>query len=353
MENTDMNIKTARQHLLDGQVIPAMPLTLEEDGTWSEKYQRALTRYYLDAGAGGLAVGVHSTQFEIREPQHQIYRPILQLCSGEIDGWLGGGRPFLKIAGICGDTKQASAEAEIALNSGYHAGLLSMTAMKGATLVEKIAHCRALADVIPVIGFYLQPTIGGCIFPYGFWRELAEIENVIGIKIAPFDRYATLDVVRAVIDSGRDDMVLYTGNDDNIINDLLTPYEFNGTRRRIAGGLLGQWAVWTQRAVTMLEEIKESRRSNDGRLDGKWLTRNAQLTDANGVIFDAANQFKGCVPGIMEVLRRQGLAPSIRCLDPNEVLSPGQAGEIDRITAAYPELQDGDFVRENLTRWLG
>ncbi len=351
-ENTNMNITEARTHLLEGQVIPAMPLALNEDGTWSERHQRALARYYVDAGAGGLAVGVHSTQFEIREPFHGLFEPVLQLCSEEIDNWLGGKRPFLKVSGICGETKQAVAEAELARNCGYSAGLLSMTAMKDASLDEKIAHCREVADVIPVIGFYLQATIGGCVYSYEFWKKFAEIENVIAIKMAPFDRYATLDVIRAVADSGRDDIALYTGNDDNIINDLLTPFSINGKELRIVGGLLGQWAMWTERAVAMLAEIKIARDASDGKIESEWLSQNAHLTDANGVIFDAGNQFRGCIPGIMEILRRQGLVPSIRCLNPREILSPGQSQELDRITAAYPELQDDEFVRTNLDRWL-
>lgn len=329
-----------------------MPLAMEQDGSWSEKYQQALVRYYVDAGAGGLAVGVHSTQFEIREPQHALFELVLHLCSQEVDHWIGDRRPFIKVAGVCGNTGQAVAEAALARDAGYDAGLLSMSAMKEATLEEKIAHCQEVAAVIPVIGFYLQPTIGGCVYPYEFWRAFAEIENVLAIKMAPFDRYATIEVIRAVVDSGREDIALYTGNDDNIINDLLTPFEVSGIQRQIVGGLLGQWAVWTKRAVAMLDEIKALRRSGAGKIDATWLTRNAQLTDANGVIFDAGNQFSGCIPGIMEILRRQGLVPSIRCLNPDEVLSPGQAEELDRIVACYPEWQDDDFVRENLDRWL-
>ncbi len=348
-----MDTQEARAHLLEGQVIPAMPLALEQDGTWSEKYQRALARYYVDAGAGGVAVGVHSTQFEIREPQHGLFEPVLKMCLEEIDRWLGDSRPFIKVAGICGNTGQAVAEAELVKKIGYDAGLLSMSAMKEATLEEKISHCQEVADIIPVIGFYLQPTIGGCVYPYEFWRAFAEIENVVAIKMAPFDRYATIDVIRAVMDAGRDDIALYTGNDDNIINDLLTPFEMGGRQGQIVGGLLGQWAVWTERAVAMLGEIKQARQSASGQFDAAWLTRNAQLTDANGVIFDAGNQFAGCIPGIMEILRRQGLVPSVRCLNPDEVLSPGQLEELDRIAAYYPELQDDGFVKENLDRWLG
>jgi len=252
---------------------------------------------------------------------------------------------------VCGETAQATEEARTAADAGYHAGLLSLTAMKGQEESEIVEHCRAVAEIIPVFGFYLQPDIGGLKLSYAFWRAFAGIGNVIAIKMAPFNRYYTLDVVRAVIESGREDIALYTGNDDNIINDLLTPFSFGGVERRIVGGLLGQWAVWTKRAVELLEEIKVVRASESVPLE--WLTRNAGLTDANGVLFDAANGFKGCVPAIMEVLRRQGLLPSRRCLDPAADLSPGQEEEIDRVCAAYPWLIDDDFVAANLERWLG
>jgi dihydrodipicolinate synthase/N-acetylneuraminate lyase len=328
-----------RQHLLEGQVIPACPLALNQDGTWSERHQRALARYYVESGAGGLAVGVHSTQFEIRDPQHALFEPVLELVAAELpDG-------FAKIAGICGDTPQAIAEAEFALNHGYQAGLLSMKAVSSSPDSAILAHCREVAGTIPIIGFYLQPAVGGRIFNYSFWREFAEIENVVAIKIAPFDRYLSIDVVRAVIDSGREDIALYTGNDDNIIADLLTPFPGG---RRIVGGLLGQWGVWTKNAVATLAEIK----STGSEIPEKLLTDNAILTEANAIIFDSANGFAGCIPGIMEVLRRDGLAPSTRCLNPEEMLSPGQAEELDRLEKAYPHLSDSTFIAENLDRWL-
>ncbi len=344
-----MKIDLIRAHLLAGQAIPAMPLALNEDGSWSRRHQRALVRYYLDAGVGGMAVGVHSTQFEIRDPDHALFEPVLRLCAEEMDSWPGDdARSCLKIAGICGKTEQALQESDLALRLGYQAGLLSMTALgDDVSQDELIAHCEAVSRVIPIIGFYLQLSVGGRILPYGFWKRFAEIENVVAIKIAPFNRYATNDVVRAVIASGRRDIALYTGNDDSIITDLLTEFEFNGKRQRIVGGLLGQWGVWTKRAVESLEEIK----STPG-CDQSWLTKNAQLTDANGVIFDAANDFRGCIPGILEVLRRQGVVPSNRCLNPNEKLSPGQLEELNRIQQSYPDLIDDEFVSENLERWL-
>ncbi len=339
-----------RNSLAEGLVIPASPLALTGEGKWSRRHQRALVRYYLEAGAGGLAVGVHTTQLEIREPQHGIYEPVLDFVSEAIDEELEAGRNFVKVAGVCGETAQAVAEARVAAAAGYHAGLLSLTAMKGHPERAIVEHCRRVAEVIPVFGFYLQPTIGGLKLSYRFWREFAAIENVVAIKMAPFNRYDTIDVVRAVIEAGREDIALYTGNDDNIINDLLTPFEFGGVERRIVGGLLGQWAVWTRQAVEMLEEIKAVRAGRN--VPAEWLKKNVALTDANAVLFVVANDFHGCVPGIMEVLRRQGLLASRRCLNPGEDLSPGQAEEIDRVGAAYPWLVDDAFVAANVERWL-
>lgn len=350
-----MDTTELRSHLAAGQVIPAMPLALHEDRTWSQRHQRALVRYYLEAGAGGLAVGVHSTQFEIREPEHALFRPVLEFCSREIDRFLPSGRPFAKIAGICGGTGQAATEAAFARECGYHAGLLSLAALPEATDAELVEHCRAVAEEIPLVGFYLQAAIGGRSYSLEFWREFAKIDKVVAIKMAPFDRYATLDVVRAVAESGREDIALYTGNDDNIIHDLLTPFpvpaaggggEETGTRR-IVGGLLGQWAIGTKRAVELLDRI----RSGEGDAS-EWARRNAGLTDFNSAIFDPAHGFAGCLSGMNEMLRRDGLVPSRACLEESERLSPGQAEELDRVTAAYPEWSDSAFIRENLERWL-
>ena len=329
-------MRSWQQHLGDGQVIPACPLALRDDASWCQDHQRKLIQYYLDAGAGGLAVAVHTTQFAIRDPKHGLLEPVLRFVSDVIDGHLEAERGFVKVAGICGKTEQASSEARLAVDCGYHAGLLSLTAMAGHSEDEIVAHSRSVAEIIPVFGFYLQPDIGGLKLSYRFWHAFAEIPNVVAIKMAPFNRYDTLDVIRAVIDAGRDDIALYTGNDDNIIADLLTRFEYGGVTRYIVGGLLGQWAVWTETAVKMLQEIKAIRGCEQ--IPSRWLTLNAQLTDANGALFDAANRYAGCIPGISEVLRRQGLLPSTRCLDPHEVLSPGQLDEIDRVSAAYPHL---------------
>ena len=329
-----------RQRYLEGHVIPACPLPLTKDGKWSERHQRALARYYAESGAGGLAVGVHSTQFEIRDPQHGLFEPVLELVAAELPD------TALKIAGICGDTAQALAEAEFALGCGYQAGLLSMKAVGDRPDAEILAHCREVAAAIPVVGFYLQPAVGGRVFSYRFWREFVEIENVVALKLAPFDRYLTIDVVRALTESGRDDIALYTGNDDNIIADLLTTFPGG---QKIVGGLLGQWGVWTKNAVDLVAQIKSL---PDGTIPAGLMTENAILTEANAAIFDAANGFAGCIPGIMEVLRRNGLAPSNRCLNPEEILSPGQAEELDRIERSYPHLSDRDFIQENLERWL-
>lgn len=350
-----------RDSLRAGQVIPALPLMLNEDGLWSPRHQRAIVRYYCEAGCGGIAVGVHSTQFAIRDAKHNLYESILRLVSDELDQMITNRTaadaaaipesPVIRIAGLCGRTEQAIAEAQLATSIGYHAGLLSLAAWTHDDEAEIVGHCRRVADVMPIIGFYLQPAVGGRVLSHSFWRQFCEIDNVVAIKIAPFNRYQTLDVVRAVALSGREDIALYTGNDDNIIIDLLTRFEFAGKQVKIVGGLLGQWGVWTRSAVEMLREIKTVRHRET--IPTTWLTRNASLTDANAAIFDAANQFAGCIPGIMEVLRRQGLAPSRRCLDPCEHLSPGQIEELDRIAGMYPELNDDSFVSENLLRWLG
>ena len=344
-----------RQHLLSGHAIPAQPLALDLNRKFSERHQRAITRYYVAAGVGGLAVGVHSTQFEIREPQHGLFKPVLELAARTIDEELAKSpRPFIKISGICGRTDQAVREAELAKSFGYQAGLLSMSAFKTDTEDAMIEHCRKVADVIPVVGFYLQPAAGGRLLGYSFWRRFAEIPNVIAIKLAPFNRYQTIDVMRALAESGREDIALYTGNDDSIVVDLFTPFTFeqNGKKvtRRIVGGLLGHWGVWTRSAVQLLEEIKQAR--TKGTLDVRWLERSIAVTDMNAALFDSANGFRGCIPGILEVLRRGGLVPSINCLNPHEVLSPGQAEELTRVARAYPELTDDTFVAANRDKWL-
>jgi dihydrodipicolinate synthase/N-acetylneuraminate lyase len=340
--------------LHDGLVIPAQPLALTEERKLDERRQRALTRYYIAAGAGGVAVGVHSTQFEIRDPQHNLFEPVLRLAAEEV-ARAKLDRPFIKIAGICGPVEQALKEAETAVRLGYDAGLVSMGGLGSLSEEQHLERVKAVAEVIPVVGFYLQPSVGGRIFSYSFWRQLAEIEGVIAIKIAPFNRYQTIDVVRAVCNSSRrDEIALYTGNDDNIVNDLLTTYRFQvdgkTVEKKIVGGLLGHWCVWTKKAVELLEEIKKVR--NSATLSAEWYTRNIEVTEANAAFFDPAHNFAGCIPGIHEVLRRQGLMQGTWCLNPHEVLSPGQSEEIDRIYREYPHLNDDDFVKAHLEEWL-
>ncbi len=347
-----------RAHLLAGQVIPAHPLALTERRTLDERRQRALTRYYVEAGAGGIAVGVHTTQFAIRAPQHALYRPVLELAAETARAARSAhgvdATPFALIAGAVGDTRQAVREAETAATLGYDMVLLGLGALAAASDRALVAHCRAVAAVLPLFGFYLQPAVGGRVLGYSFWREFAELPRAWAIKIAPFNRYRTLDVVRAVVDAGRDDLALYTGNDDSIVTDLLTPFPAGPAprhqpARHITGGLLGQWAVWTRAAVRLLDRVHGAR---GGSLDPALLTEGAALTDANGAIFDTAHDFAGSIPGIHEVLRRQGLLAGTWCLDPAESLSPGQREEIARVVAAYPFLRDDEFVRDHLDRWL-
>ena len=338
-----------------GTVIPAHPLALTTERRLDEQRQRALSRYYIAAGAGGLAVGVHTTQFAIREPRIGLFEPVLRLAAEEMDREdRVRPEPLIRIGGICGETTQAVREAELLRDLKYNAGLLSLAAAKDLDDRALIAHCREVAQVIPLIGFYLQPAVGGRELSYSFWRQFAETENVVAIKIAPFNRYQTLDVVRAVAESGRN-IALYTGNDDNIVIDLVTPYVFriNGKprERRIVGGLLGHWAVWTKRAVELLDECHTAAR-NDKPVAASLLRKSAEVTDTNAAFFDAAQRFAGCIAGLHEVLRRQGLLKGIWCLDPTESLSPGQMEEIDRVYAAYPHLNDDDFVRSNLETWL-
>ena len=337
--------------LRKGAVIPAHPLALTAARELDERRQRALSRYYIDAGAGGLAVGVHTTQFAIRDTG--LYEPVLRLAAEEMDGWTD--RPLVRIAGLVGRTSQALAEADVALGLGYHAGLLSLAAFRGASEDEIIDHCRAVAARIPLVGFYLQPAVGGVLLPQTFWRRFAEIDNVVAIKMAPFNRYRTLDVVRGVVAAGAEERVaLYTGNDDHIVLDLLTSF---AVRRgdedvvvRVRGGLLGHWSVWVKRAVELLERTQAA--AEHGAVTADLLQLDSQVTDCNAAIFDVANDFHGCLAGCHEVLRRQGLLAGIWCLDPNEWLSPGQADEIDRVRADYPHLTDDEFVAENLSRWL-
>jgi len=323
-----------------------------------EKHQKALTRYYIDSGAGGIAVGVHTTQFEIRDPRVGLFKPVLALASQTADEYLAKSKlpAIFKIAGVCGKTPQAVKEAEFALEAGYHAVLLSLAAFKKNDVRKILAHCREIASIIPVVGFYLQPVVGGRILPYEFWRKFAEIANVIAIKIAPFNRYQTLDVVKAVCHTGREkDISLYTGNDDNIVIDLLTQYKIPtpaGEKSiRIVGGLLGHWAFWTKCAVELLNEI-HGLVDSEQPVSPQMFTLAAQVTDANAAVFNAVNNFAGCIAGVHEVLRRQGLMTGTWCINPKETLSQNHKKQIDEIYAVYPHFNDDDFVKQNLHKWL-
>jgi dihydrodipicolinate synthase/N-acetylneuraminate lyase len=338
METTEL-----RARLLQGLVIPAHPLALNSLRRLDERRQRALTRYYLAAGAGGLAVGVHTTQFAIRHPETGLLEPVLALAAEEARR---AGRPVVQIGGICGPTAQAVREAQLLADLGYHAGLVSLAALPTASESELIEHCRELARLLPLVGFYLQPAVGGRLLSRVFWRRFFEIERVVAVKVAPFNRYQTLDVIQGLAESSRTDIALYTGNDDSIVPDLVTPFRCSGHDWRFSGGLLGHWAVWTRRAVELLERCHREPVSAD------LLRLGVEVTDCNAAFFDAANHFRGCIAGIHEVLRRQGLLEGTWCLDPAETLSPGQAAEIDRVCRSYPHLSDDEFVAANIDSWL-
>ncbi len=345
-----------RPALLAGMVIPAHPLALDRQRQFDALRQRALTRYYLDSGAGGLAVGVHTTQFEIRDPRYNLFEPVLALAAETVDEWeQRHKRRIVRIAGLCGATAQAVGEAQTARELGYHAGLLSLAAFKGAREADILLHCRRVAEEMPLFGFYLQPAVGGIPLSYPFWRSFLEIPNVLAVKVAPFNRYATLEVARALAESGRvGEVALYTGNDDHILFDLLAAFVFqvNGNEVRVGfqGGLLGHWACWTRQAVEHLARCQQARQA--GVISGELLALANQVTDCNAAFFDAAHAYAGVLPGVNEVLRRQGLLESNLCLNEHEQLSPGQIEEIERVYQAYPHLNDDAFVRENLDRWL-
>lgn len=351
-------VDSIRRSLHGGVVIPASPLALNSARQWDERRQRGLWRYYSDSGVGGIAVGVHTTQFAIRDPKVGLFEPLLQLAREEFNS-IDAKRqtPLIRVAGVCGRTEQAVAEATVAADHGFHLGLLSLGAMGNAGISELVEHCREVGNVLPLFGFYLQPAAGGIVLPYRFWRRFLESESLAAIKVAAFNRYQTIDVVRAVVESARDDVALYTGNDDNIVMDLLTPYRFavnndeDVRERRFVGGLLGHWACWTQRAVELLQQCQSTVRLGEA-VDGELLRQNVEVTDANAAVFDVANGFAGCIPGVHEVLRRQGLLEGGWCLDPQEMLSPGQAAEIDRVCELYPHLTDDQFVAKHLDDWL-
>jgi len=347
--------KSVLGRLRSGVMIPAHPLALTSARKLDDRRQRALTRYYLAAGAGGVAVGVHTTQFEIRDAG--LLRPVLELGAEEVARFERGRKePTVRVAGVIGPTKQALGEARLAADLGYDLALVGLGGLRDASIDDLVAHIRAVGEILPVFGFYLQPSVGGRILPYEFWRRVAEIDAVQAIKIAPFNRYQTLDVVRAVAESGRlGEIALYTGNDDDIVSDLVTPYRFSAEPdapvARIVGGLLGHWAVWTRRAFEHFKECK--RVVGDGLpVPTALLELGRQITDANAAFFDPQHGFRGCIAGLHEVLRRQGLLDNLQLLDPDARLSPGQAEEIDRVYRAYPHLNDDLFIAERLDRWL-
>jgi dihydrodipicolinate synthase/N-acetylneuraminate lyase len=350
------NNNAALAALQAGTVIPAHPLALNKSRQLDERRQRALSRYYIAAGVGGLAVGVHTTQFAIHDPKVDLLKPVLALAAEEMNrADASRPAPLIRVAGICGDAAQAVREATTARELGYQLGLVNLAAMRGSTIEQLLDHCRAVAEVIGLFGFYLQPAVGGIELPIEFWHGFCQIENARAIKIAAFDRYRTFTVIRAVVESGRDDIALYTGNDDNIVNDLITPYEImceeSPVVRRMVGGLLGHWAVWSSKAVELHQNCRSIAERSEA-IPPNLLQLANQVTDMNAAIFDAANNFRGCIPGIHEVLRRQGLLQGIWCLDENETLSPGQSEEIDRVIRSYPHLTDDDFVRQHLQLWL-
>ncbi|MBS4220210.1 dihydrodipicolinate synthase family protein [Bacillus sp. FJAT-49711] len=343
-----------KKELLKGTIIPAHPLALTEDRILDEASQRALTRYYIDAGVGGVAVGVHTTQFEIRDPRFNLYEKVLSLAMEEIKQ-ANIEESFIKIAGICGRTEQALKEARFAMKTGYDLGLVSLGGLKDLTEEQLLTHIKMIAEIIPVFGFYLQPSVGGRIFSYDFWKSFADIPNVHAIKMAPFNRYQTFDVVRAVCHSNRnEDIALYTGNDDNIVSDLLTTYRISvgntKIEKKIVGGLLGHWSVWTKRAVDIFKEIKAVQ--NKECIPSALLTLGQEITDANAAFFDPSHDFKGSIAGINEVLARQGLLKGNWCLLEKEKLSPNQMEEIDRVYEQYPHLHDDDFVKSNIDKWF-
>lgn len=334
-----------------GTVIPAHVLALTEDLRIDERRQRALTRYYLDAGVGGLAVGVHTTQFGIRAAG--LYGDVLGLAADTARDWTD--RPLALIAGVTGDTAQAVGEAETATAAGYTAALLNVAAFKNRSETETLAHVREVAEVMPIVGFALLPEVGGFHLSRDFWAEFARIPQVIGIKMAPFNRYRTIDIVRGVVDARAEDRItLYTGNDDHIVADLLQPFavprDGETVTVRVRGGLLGHWSVWTKRAVEQFDRI---RALPDGApIPAELLALDTAVTDANAAIYDARNDLAGCIPGCHEVLRRQGLMAGTWCLNPDEKLSPGQLELIDALAHDYPELHDDAFVAAGLERWL-
>lgn len=346
----------ALEKLHGGTVIPANPLALDENRQFDEKRQRAIVRYYLDAGVGGLAVAVHTTQFEIRDPKYNLLERVLKVAKEEASKFeAASGETIVMVAGACGPTEQAVAEAQLAKSLGYDAVLLSPGGLNAYSEDYMVERTAAVAAVLPVIGFYLQPSVGGRVFTYNYWERVCATPGVVAIKAAPFNRYCTFDVVRAAALSKRaDEIALYTGNDDNIVIDLVSNYKFTVDgktyEKRFVGGLLGHWSVWTKTAVDMFNKLREIR--TEDKISAEVLKLANEVTDTNAAFFDTANGFKGCIAGLHEVLRRQGLFKGIWCLNPEETMSEGQLEEIDRVYKMYPHLNDDEFVKANLAKWL-
>lgn len=346
----------ARDILNNGAVIPAIPLALDENRKFDEKRQRTLVRYYLHAGAGGIAVAVHTTQFEIRLPEMNLFHTVVKTVIDEAEQFeKKTHKTIVKIVGVCGKVKQAVEEACFAAEINADAVLLSPGGLKDLNEEEMIERTKIIAEIMPVVGFYLQPAVGGRVFSADYWKRLSDIDGVVAIKCAPFNRYQTIELVRGVaLSERRDEIALYTGNDDNIFIDLLTKYEINVNGKTVekyfTGGLLGHWAVWTKNVVDLFGQIQKYRYGRN--IPAELLTLAVKITDANAAFFDAANGFAGCIAGIHEVLRRQGIFKGIWCINPDETLSPGQAAEIDRVYSEYPELNDDDFIKAHLNEWL-
>ncbi len=335
-----------------GTVIPATPLMLDSNRKFDKAMQKRLTRYYLEAGVGGIATAVHTTQFEIRKPEINLYETVISSVMDTINEYEEEtGKVIVKVAGVCGDIEQATKEATLAKNLGFDAVLLSTGGLDSWSEDALVERAKVIAGIIPVILFSMQTAVGGRKFSYAYWEKAAEIEGVVAVKCASFNRYQTHDIVRAMTLSSRADKIaLYTGNDDNIVIDLATEYVFEADgetkRAEIVGGLLGHWCAWTKKAVEIFHGIKS------GEIKGeKLLSLAAAVTDTNSAFFDTTNNFAGCIAGVHEVLRRQGFTDGIYLLNPEEQLSDGQFEEIDRVYRMYPELNDDAFAKEFIANY--
>jgi hypothetical protein len=340
-----------QNRLRDGVVIPAHPLALDDEGAVDLRAQRALTRYYLAAGVHGVAVGVHTTQFELHEDRG-LLTEVWRLAATTADE---SGRAPVLVAGLTGDTADAVVEGQIAVEAGYEVALLCPWGMADVTEAAMVERARAVGEVLPTIGFYLQESVGGRRLGRDYWRRLFDLESVVAVKTAPFDRYRTNDVVQALLEHDRwDEVAVLTGNDDNIVHDLITPYrrQVCGQERevRATGGLLGQWAVGARAAVDVVARVAQAMAS--GAVPTSILRSAAEFVDVNAAVFDVDHDFAGCVAGVNEVLRQQGLVPTVRCLGKRDILSPGQAEQIAQVRERYPNVLDEEFVATHRDDWL-